>query len=99
MPGERAEMLRRLLQRRLQPTPFDRITTEVVTPHIRWAKPLPGGPVRTLVVAPRWMQRETVELAQRLDLDFDTVCFSRPGVLESHWLFLYNSYDVYGYER
>ena len=100
MPDDRARMFRRLLRRRLQPTPFDRMTTEVVTPHIPWARPLPGGPVRALVVAPRWMQRETVELAQRLDMVFETVCFSRAdSVLDPGWLYLYRSYDVYGYER
>jgi len=100
MPEDRAEMFARRRRRRLEPTPFDRMTTEVVTPHIPWARPLPDGPVRTLVVAPRWMQRETVELAQRLDLDFETVCFSRAdSVLDPGWLYLYRSYDVYGYER
>ena len=94
-PDDRIEMF----LRRKQPTPFDQITTEVVTPHILWAKPLVGGPVRTLVVAPRGTQRETVELAQRLDMDFDTVCFSGNMLHFPYWLYLYNCYDSYGYER
>ena len=85
--------------RRNLPTPFDQITTNVVTPHISWAKPLAGGPVRTLVIAPLWMQRETVELAQRLDMDFDTVCLSGNMLHFYYWLYLYNAYDAYGYER
>jgi hypothetical protein len=39
------------------------------SPHVKWAKPFAGGTVRALVLAPQWSQRETVELAQRLDLD------------------------------
>jgi len=96
----RADELRRQLERQLQPTPYDTMTDEIRTPHIRWAKPLPGGPVRALVVGTRWSQRETVELAQRLDLRYDTVCFSSPdSVLESRWLYLYGSYDLYGCPR
>lgn len=45
---------------------------DVVTPHIAWAKPYCGGAVRALVIAPQMTQRETVELAQRMDLDFTT---------------------------
>ena len=93
--AERIEMFRR----RKQETPFDHITTDVVTPHIPWARPLVGGPIRTLVVAPRWTQRETVELAQRLDMDFDTVCLSGNMVHFPYWIYLYNGYDSYGYER
>ncbi|MDD5705768.1 MAG: beta-galactosidase [Kiritimatiellae bacterium] len=40
-----------------------------VTPHVKWAKPLSGGKIKALVLAPQWSQRETVELSQRLDLD------------------------------
>ena len=42
----------------------------VVTPHIPWARPYAGKkPIRVLVLAPRWTQRETVELMQRLDMN------------------------------
>ena len=99
LPKERAELFARLLKRRMQPTPYDVMTDAVVTPHIAWAKPYARGPVRTLVVAPRWMQRETVELAQRLDMQHETVCFSSATDVLTDWLYLYRSYDVYGYER
>lgn len=39
------------------------------SPHVKWAKPYAGGTIKALVLAPQWSQRETVELAQRLDLD------------------------------
>lgn len=86
-------------KKRFEPTPFDQMTGEFVTPHLRWAKPLAGGPVRALFVAPRWNQRETVEVAQRLDLAYDTVSFCKPDAVLDPGLYLYDSYDVYGYPR
>jgi len=50
------------------------VTTKYVTPHTPWAKPLPGGKVRMLLIAPRPCQRDTAELAQRLDLDYEVLC-------------------------
>ncbi|MFA6567061.1 MAG: beta-galactosidase [Victivallales bacterium] len=48
------------------------VTMKVETPHLEWAKPLAGGPVRALLLSPRNIAaRELVELAQRLDLDFE----------------------------
>jgi beta-galactosidase len=100
LPADYAELLARQARRRRQPTPYDEMTSRIVTPHVPWGKPLVGGPVRTLVVAPRWHQRETVELAQRLDMQYQTVSFSGPDkLLEPSWLYLYGSYDVYGYAR
>ncbi|MBN1347743.1 MAG: beta-galactosidase trimerization domain-containing protein [Phycisphaerae bacterium] len=46
---------------------------DVVTPHVRWAKPLLGGPVRVLAVAHKSQGRWPVELAQRFDFDVTTV--------------------------
>jgi len=57
---------------------FYEVNTSYVTPHTPWARPYYGGKIRALVVAPRMAQRDTVELAQRLDMDFDVICaFSR----------------------
>lgn len=50
--------------------PYGRLTTDYVTPHVRWANPYYKGKVKVLVLAPTWSQRETIELAQRLSLDF-----------------------------
>ena len=36
---------------------------------MKWARPLAGGTIKALVLAPQGSRRETVELAQRLDLD------------------------------
>ena len=50
--------------------PYGRLGTAYVTPHVAWANPYARGKIRALVIAPAWSQRETVELAQRLSLDF-----------------------------
>jgi len=52
---------------------FNTVTTEVATPHVRWARPLASGKLRLLVVAPRFGHRETAELMQRLDCECDVV--------------------------
>jgi len=61
-----------------------------VTPHVKWARPFAGGKIKALVMAPEWSQRETVELAQRLSLDYTpwmTSAFSRVAVPgEWYWM-------------
>ena len=48
-------------------------TLAVETPHVKWAKPLPGGPIRLLAVPTVGEGRTLVELAERLSLDLTTV--------------------------
>jgi hypothetical protein len=48
-------------------------TNEIVTPHEKWANPLPGGPIRLLAVPSVSEGRTIIELAQRLQLDLTTV--------------------------
>ena len=48
-------------------------TLAVETPHVRWAKPLAGGPIHLLAVPTVGEGRTLVELAQRLSLDLTTV--------------------------
>lgn len=57
---------------------FNELSREVVTPHVPWARPLPDGPVRALFLIARDGAREAVELAQRVDIEFDAVLFYRP---------------------
>lgn len=99
MSANYAAFLADIARGRLEPTAYDQMTGQIVTPHVAWAKPLSSGPLRTLVVAPRWNQRETVELAQRLDMACDTVAFCLAESLLDPELYLYNSYEVYGYQR
>lgn len=48
-------------------------TLEIETPHVKWAKPLAGGPIRLLAVPTVGEGRTLVELAERLSLDLTTV--------------------------
>jgi hypothetical protein len=48
-------------------------TLAIETPHVKWAKPLAGGPLRLLAVPSVAEGRTLVELAQRLSLDLTTV--------------------------
>jgi len=50
--------------------PYGRLTSDYVTPHVAWGNPYHAGKIRALILAPTWSQRETVELAQRLALDY-----------------------------
>ena len=50
--------------------PYDKLSRALVTPHTPFANPLAGGPIKVLVIAPTGTQRETIELAQRLEIDF-----------------------------
>ena len=56
--------------------PYGIISSKYVTPHVKWAKPFAGGKIKIFVMAPILTQRETVELAQRLDVDY-TVWMSK----------------------
>lgn len=51
---------------------------EVVTPHIPWARPNAGGPVKALFLIHRQNQREVIELAQRLEMDYTVFCAETP---------------------
>lgn len=57
------------------PLPRHDLSDAVVTPHIPWAKPLPGGPIKAVVLCDDMNAREIIELKQRLDLDVTYVKF------------------------
>lgn len=72
------------------------LTEPPVSPHQPWGKPLAGGPIRALILVTLSSEREVVELAQRLDLDYDLVPLAmvvryNPAVLED---ISRNKYDV-----
>ena len=50
--------------------PYGILNRTYETQHVKWANPFAGGKLRVLVMAPTSTQRETIELAQRLDLDY-----------------------------
>ena len=68
-------------------------TLEIETPHVAWAKPLPGGPIRLLAVPSVQEGRTLVELAQRLDLDLTTVTID-PAWDNNKWTMAFG--DDYG---
>lgn len=52
-------------------------STEVVTPHVKWATSLPGGPIKSFFMPPVQYGRDMVELMQRLSLQPTTVTIDR----------------------
>lgn len=44
-------------------------STEIETPHVKWAKPYVGGKLKVLVLTSCLTGREAAELAQRLDME------------------------------
>ncbi|NOY80890.1 MAG: hypothetical protein GXP31_07770 [Kiritimatiellaeota bacterium] len=56
-------------------------TDRLGTPHVPFATPLNGGPLRVLFVVPMagYCSRDVVELAERLDLKFKSVTTYRPN--------------------
>lgn len=55
--------------------------TDIVTPHIPWARPLAGGPVKVLALVNNQGKRELVELAQRLEMQLDAVITPGPALI------------------
>jgi len=71
------------------PTYFEP-TESVVTPHIRWAKPLAGGPLKVLFITNHKSTRDIIEIAQRLEMDYEVFTtelphlFAAPNVPVDH---------------
>lgn len=56
---------------KLDPAPVVSLPHDLVTPHVPFAKPLVGGPVKALFLIPQSLARDVVELWQRMDITFD----------------------------
>lgn len=65
--------------------PRHELTDEIVTPHVKWATPLRGGPIRAIVLCDDLNSREIIELKQRLDLDLTYVKFRTHPWEEEIW--------------
>src|SRR5678816_2674851 len=50
---------------------------EVVTPHVKWANSLPGGPIKSFFIPPVQYGRDMVEIMQRISLQPTTVTIDR----------------------
>ncbi|MCD6361648.1 MAG: beta-galactosidase [Armatimonadetes bacterium] len=62
--------------------PEDRAPSEeIVTPHVEWAKPLAGGPIKALILCDWMVGREVIELAERLDMDYTAPTIGIPRYL------------------
>jgi hypothetical protein len=68
-------------------------STAVVTPHVEWATPLPGGPIKSFFIPSVQYGRDMVELMQRLSLQPTTVSIDRSWDI-SCW----GIGDYYGHE-
>ena len=55
-------------------------TEKVVSPHIPWAKPYARGPLKVLFITYRHGMREVVELAERIEMDYDVFAFDGPSI-------------------
>ena len=53
--------------------PYDKLPGTHETYHVKWAKPLEGGPLKVLFIVPFSNSREVVELAQRLELRYTVI--------------------------
>ena len=49
------------------------VQAEITGKPVVWGKPLSGGPVRTLFIAPRFTLGDVAQLAARFDMDYETV--------------------------
>src|SRR4030095_10219661 len=68
-------------------------STEVVTPHVKWATTLPGGPIKSFFIPSVQYGRDMVELMQRLSLQPTTV------FIASSWdINCWGIGDYYGHE-
>ena len=65
--------LEELWRRRASLSAWLPMSTEVVTPHIRWARPCARGRLKTLFVMGKGQFRLLAELEQRMDLDWDWI--------------------------
>ena len=68
-------------------------STEVSTPHVKWATSLPGGPIKAFFIPSVQYGRDLVELMQRLSLQPTTVSIDRSWDI-SCW----GIGDYYGHE-
>ncbi len=68
-------------------------STEVVTPHVKWATSLPGGPIKSFFIPSVQYGRDMVELMQRLSLQPTTVS------IDPSWdITCWGIGDYYGHE-
>ncbi len=60
-----------------RPLNFFEPSETVVTPHIKWLKPYSKGPLKVLFITHRQATREIVEFSQRIDMQYETFCYTK----------------------
>jgi len=59
----------------LDPAPLFSLPHDLITPHVPFAKPIAGKPVKCLFIVPRILARDVVELWQRMEIDDEAFTF------------------------
>ena len=62
-------------------------TDRLITPHVKFAKPLYGGSIKALIIVPLsgYSSRDVVELYQRFDMKFSAVTVYRPNKFQDDY--------------
>ena len=78
---------------RLFSRPVERWCANPRSLRFPWAKKLAGGPLRAVILCPRWCAYETMELARRLDLDVRHIYFDTRGLISDarSWPYTFNT--------
>ena len=76
------------------------LSTEIESPHVKWARPYSEGKLKVLVLTSCITGREAVELAQRLDMEIAWVTAGTQSELSSFsWVFGLGKKFTYTVER
>jgi len=73
-----------------------KLSMEYVTPHMDWCRPYQGGKINALFSLPIFWGgsvRQIIEVAQRMDLNFDAVLHRRVSALEKRRICAYEEDD------
>ena len=73
-------------------------TASIETPHIAWGKPSPGRPIHALVVPSVSEGRTLIELAERMDLTFDTVMIDDAWDVNTWTVGIDDNYEARNYK-
>ena len=73
-------------------------TLSVSTPHVAWGKPSPGAPIHAFVVPSVSEGRALVELAERMDLTYDTVMIDEAWDVNTWTVGTDQNYEVRNYK-
>jgi hypothetical protein len=70
-----------LLEKRLDGGWITKVAFDIITPHIKWARPYVKGPIKIFSIISNPGKREIVELFQRLDSEIEVVISYAPSYI------------------